>query len=166
MTAREPVAPSLAAEADEAIVALRHAFSELLGAERRLRARDRNVPVGQPTVAQFRALFWLAEHPGSTAGELAKASDLSPASVTAMLDHLEDEGHVVRQRSKTDRRIVRVACTESGQAFADETSAAWSVLWREKLSGIDDAQIRIATEVMRRVAGLLDGAPTGQAAIE
>ena len=62
------------------------------------------------TYAQSRALIALAESGGTgadvSAGQLAKAADLHPATVTAMLDLLEDEGLVVRRRSD-DRPALR-----------------------------------------------------------
>src|ERR1700692_526911 len=98
----------------DAIATVRSAVGELLGAERRLRARDQQRR-DRMTYAQTRALVALADSGGTaadvSAGQLAKAADLHPATVTAMLDLLEDEGLVVRRRSDADRRCVLVALT-------------------------------------------------------
>ncbi len=52
---------------------------------------------------------------GGRAGQLAKAADLTPASVTAMLDGLEQRGMVQRRRSEQDRRVVFVSLTPAGR---------------------------------------------------
>ncbi len=71
------------------------ALGELLGAERRLRARDQQRR-DRMTYAQSRALIALADSGGTaaevSAGQLARAADLHPATVTAMLDLLEERG--------------------------------------------------------------------------
>ncbi|HWI71835.1 MAG TPA: MarR family transcriptional regulator, partial [Baekduia sp.] len=72
--------------------AVRVAFVELMGAERRLRARDQRCGPGELTQGQIRALFTIDKSGEATAGELAKAAELSPASVSSMLDHLERDG--------------------------------------------------------------------------
>src|SRR5699024_8802504 len=111
---------------------------------------------GQPTIAQARALLRLAEQGEVTAGELARAADLTPASVTAMLDHLERDGVVQRRRSETDRRVVLVALTEQGRALVAEKSARWAAHWRETLGDVGDQELAAAARVMRRVAAMLD----------
>lgn len=44
-----------------------------------------------------------------TAGELAKMTGLSTGSVTALIDRLEKEGYVKREKDKSDRRRVMIA---------------------------------------------------------
>jgi hypothetical protein len=67
---------------------LRLALAHMSGAERRLRGRDQSRP-GELTVAQIRSLAALGREREMTAGQLARSADLNPATVTAMLDHLE-----------------------------------------------------------------------------
>jgi DNA-binding MarR family transcriptional regulator len=136
---------------------VRHALSELLGAERRLRGRDRCVARdGEPTITQVRVLLRLAEHGEATAGQLARAADLTPASVTAMLDHLERDGVVQRRRSDADRRVVLVALTEQGRALVAAKSERWAAHWQDTLRDLSDEELRAAAAVMRRVAAMLD----------
>jgi DNA-binding MarR family transcriptional regulator len=136
--------------------AVRHAFVELLGAERRLRGRDRCVKEGELTNAQIRALFRTGSEGEATAGELARYADLSPASVTAMLDHLEEAGVVTRRRSDEDRRVVVVALTERGQELVAEKRAAWEAYWRRVLGEFPQEDLEAACRVMARLAGMLD----------
>ncbi|HEY6762102.1 MAG TPA: MarR family transcriptional regulator [Baekduia sp.] len=136
--------------------AVRLAFVELMGAERRLRARDQKCAAGDLTQGQIRALFAIDVKGEATAGELAKAGDLSPASVSSMLDHLERDGIVERRRSAEDRRVVVVTLTESGRALLNKKRTAWRARSAAALEGLDDASLRAAADVMHRLAGMLD----------
>ena len=134
---------------DAALDELRAAFAELLRADRRLRGRD-------PSNGQVRALFLLANQEEATAGELAKRAELSPASMTAMLDQLERSGMVRRRRSETDRRQVLVTLTDAGREQVAAKRAAWEQRWRTALGAHSDEEVEAALRVMRTIAGVLD----------
>jgi MarR family transcriptional regulator, organic hydroperoxide resistance regulator len=142
----------------EATEAVRLAFVELMGAERRLRARDQKCAKGELTQSHIRALFTIdkSESGEATAGELAKAAELSPASVTAMLDHLERDGIVSRRRADHDRRVVVVTLTDSGRSLLERKRTAWRRRGAEALDGVSDHDLHAAADVMHRMAQLLD----------
>jgi DNA-binding MarR family transcriptional regulator len=144
-------APDLQATLDE----LRAAFGELLGAERRLRGRDQQRE-SKLTFAQVRALFILADCEEATAGQLARAADLNPASVTGMLDALERDGIVTRRRSDRDRRSVLVSLTASGREMLADKRELWRSIWREHLGAFQPEDLDAAARVLRGIAGLLD----------
>jgi MarR family transcriptional regulator, organic hydroperoxide resistance regulator len=136
--------------------AVRLAFVELMGAERRLRARDQKCAKGELTQSHIRALFTIDKSGEATAGDLAKAAELSPASVSAMLDHLERDGIVERRRSEQDRRVVVVTLTDSGRQLLEEKRANWRRRSAEGLADVSDAKLLAAADVMHRMAKLLD----------
>jgi MarR family transcriptional regulator, organic hydroperoxide resistance regulator len=135
---------------------LRAAYGELLGAERRLRGRDPHRP-GDLSFGQMRALHLLSREEEATAGALAKRADLSPASMTAVLDQLEDAGMIQRRRSETDRRQVIVVLTDQGAKRLAEKQAAWQQRWARELGGSSEADLEAAARVMRSIAAMLDG---------
>jgi DNA-binding MarR family transcriptional regulator len=135
--------------------ALRSAFIELMGAERRLRGRSAH-KAGDLSPMEIRALFHLGKEPETTAGCLARHADVSPATMTAMLDHLEKDGMVSRRRSETDRRQVIVSLTERGRDCLAVKRAAWDRRWQEMLGAHSDAELAAAARVMRDIGGLLD----------
>jgi len=140
-----------------ALIAVREEFGCLLGAERRLRGRDQHDKVdGDLTVAQVRALFALDQHDGATAGEIAEAARLSPASVTGMLDDLERDGIVTRARSDTDRRRVVVTLTDEGRTVLAKRRRRWVKRWEAAMADIPERDLEAAADVMRRIATLLD----------
>jgi len=134
---------------------VRAAMSELLAAERRLRGRDPNRP-GELSASQVRALFQLERGEACTAGELAKRADLSPASMTAMLDQLEQSGIVERRRSEKDRRQVIVSLTDAGHVTLAERRTHVETKTKQALDVYSDAELEAASKVMRSLAGLLD----------
>ena len=134
----------------------RMAFVELMGAERRLRARDQKCGPGELTHGQIRALFTLDVKREATAGELAKAAELSPASMSTMLDHLERDAIVERRRDDHDRRVVVVSLTAKGRELLEHKRAVWRTRWQEALADVSDEHLAAAADVMHRMAGILD----------
>jgi DNA-binding MarR family transcriptional regulator len=141
----------------EALTAVREEFGGLMGAERRLRGRDQHRKNDDGlTIAQVRALFALDKNEASTAGEIAEAARLSPASVTAMLDDLERDGIVTRVRSDTDRRRVLVALTDDGRAVLKKRRRLWLKRWDVAMADVPERDLEAAANVLRRITGLLD----------
>jgi DNA-binding MarR family transcriptional regulator len=141
----------------EALDGVREEFGCLLGAERRLRGRDQHTKAdGDLTVAQVRALFALDRRHAATAGEIAEAARLSPASVTNMLDDLERDGIVTRVRSDADRRRVLVTLTDTGRTVLGKRRRLWVKRWEAALEDVPERDLEAAAEVMRRIGTLLD----------
>jgi predicted transcriptional regulator len=59
--------------------------------------------------SDWKILGLLERHGPRTAGELSEHAGLAPASVTGILDRLEDRGWIRRSRDEADRRRVVVA---------------------------------------------------------
>ncbi len=141
----------------DALTAVREEFGCPLGAERRLRGRDQHQQGhGHLTISQVRALFALDAREAATAGEIAEAARLSPASVTGMLDELERDGIVTRVRSDTDRRRVLVTLTDEGRTVLSKRRRRWLKRWEAAMGDVPERDLEAAAEVMRRIGGLLD----------
>lgn len=68
-----------------------------------------DIPRGQATV-----LCVVAKQDGLTQSEIAERLAVQGATVTNMLQHLEEAGLVIRRRDPEDNRLVRVYLTEAG----------------------------------------------------
>jgi DNA-binding MarR family transcriptional regulator len=148
---------TVATDREAILEELRSSFGELLGAERRLRGRDQHRKTGgELSHHQIRALFHLAKEPEVTAGCLAKNAELSPASMTAMLDQLEDWGFVERRRSAEDRRQVLVSLTDQGREKMQAKRAKWNETFLAALNEHSDEELASAVRVMRTIGGFLD----------
>ncbi len=134
---------------------LRAALARMSGAERRLRGRDHSRP-GELTFAQIRALAALGREREMTAGQLARSADLNPATVTAMLDHLEAADIVQRHRSTADRRVCNVSLTPNGWELLEHKLASWHARWKEQLADVSDADLRTAARVIGQVTDIYE----------
>ncbi len=140
-------------------LAFRHAYRSL----RRLRGRDTHLGGGDIGHAQFELLVELRDRGALSASELSAATELSPATISPMLDHLADCGHVERVRSETDRRVVVTKLTRKGRRRLDARKEIWRVRWREALADVDDEELRIAANVLERVGDVFAEPPTAPA---
>ena len=130
----EPARGAGAQELTELGVAFRRVFRSLS----RLRGRDTHLGGSELSHAQFELLIELYERGELPAGELAAAARLTPATVTQMLDHLADCGHVERARSQTDRRVVVSRLTRQGRRKIEAKRAAWQSAGKQALEGVED----------------------------
>jgi len=139
----------------KAIEELRLALAHMSGAERRLRGRDHSRP-GELTHAQIRTLAALGREHEMTAGQLARSAELNPATVTAMLDHLEAASVVQRHRSTEDRRVCNVSLTPQGWELLERKLASWQLVWEDKLAGVSDRDLDAAARVIQQVTDMYD----------
>jgi DNA-binding MarR family transcriptional regulator len=93
--------------------------SQLRLAVLRLSRRLRQEAVGEITPSQLSALTVVAKRGEVTLGELAAIERIAPPSMTRIAARLEDRGFVQRQVDPTDRRVARLAASETGLALLD-----------------------------------------------
>jgi DNA-binding MarR family transcriptional regulator len=139
-----------------AVAEVLDAFGELTAAQRRLRGRDAHAPGGL-SFAQLRVLTVLDEEDGVPAGRLAERAGVTPATVTGMLDILEEQGVVTRVRSKDDRRVVLARLTEDGRRLRDRRRAEVRRVFEDALATLDPAVLAAAPRVLRRLADVMEG---------
>ena len=131
------------------------AFKRAMVAVRRLRGRETHRS-DQVSYAQYGLLFGLAGMCERSARDLAEHADLTPATVTQMLESLEAQGLVTRIRSEQDRRVVLSSLTERGEQLVAERHAQMEPRWRAALDGFDDAELVVAARVLDRLADYFD----------
>lgn len=146
----------VAARTDAAVAEVLEAFGELSAAQRRLRGRDARQPA-ELSFAQLRLLNAMEEDERCPAGRLAERAELTPATVTGMLDTLEAMGVVTRERSTTDRRVVMARLTEEGRRLRDPRREAVRAVFAEALATLDPADLAAAPRVLRRLAEVMEG---------
>ncbi len=154
--------PEWTAELDGLGKAFRRVFRSLT----RLRGRDTHLGGSELSHAQFELLIELHERGPLPAGELATAARLTPATVTQMLEHLADCGHVERARSDTDRRVVVSRLTAQGDRKIEAKRAAWQGRWQAALEGMEPAELRAATRVLERLSVVFEDAPAAGSCAE
>jgi DNA-binding MarR family transcriptional regulator len=154
-----PTTAEPASEPSPELTELGLAFRRVFRSFNRLRGRDTHLGASELSHAQFELLIELFERGDLPAGELAAAARLTPATVTQMLDHLAEQGHVERVRSETDRRVVVSRLTPQGKSKIDAKRKAWQSSWERALAGVDAKDLRAATRVLERLAAMVEDAP-------
>ena len=139
----------------EALDQLGRSFKTAVAAVRRLRGRETHHP-GELSYAQYSLLFGLAGGGERSAGELSLEADLSPASVTQMLDSLAAAGLVQRVRSEHDKRVVLTSLTERGRQLVAERRARFEPRWRRALASFSNEELVAAAAVLDRLRDVFD----------
>jgi len=88
--------------------------------------------------------------------ELAEAAELSPASVTEMLEGLTAAGLVERERSDRDRRVVLTSLTESGRGLVEERRARFEPRFRAAMESFSEDELVVAAAVLDRLRDLFE----------
>lgn len=153
--ARRPDAGKRRPELDELGLAVRRVFRAL----NRMRGRDTHLGGSELSHAQYELLSELDDRGGLPAGELATAAGLAPGTVTQMLDHLAECGHVERVRSETDRRVVVTRLTAHGRRKIKAKREAWEGRWKQAFGEVDAGELQAATRVLERLGAMLEDRP-------
>jgi MarR family transcriptional regulator, organic hydroperoxide resistance regulator len=155
---------------EQALQDVRDAVRAMHAAARRLRGREAK---GRGTTGsgQLYLLMLLAQDGELTGGQLAVAAELTPATVTQMLDGLEADGLVERERSKVDRRVVHNRLTDKGREVQVARQDEIEMRWAELLGTMSLADLEAGARVLVQVKGFYDslaheaaGAPAGTTA--
>jgi DNA-binding MarR family transcriptional regulator len=151
-TRSESSAPPRPAELN----ALAEAFRAVFASLRRLRGRDTHLCRSELSHAQYELLIELYERGELSAGELAGAAYLTPATVTQMLDHLQQQDYVQRTRSAVDRRVVVCELTGRGRKAVEDKRALWRGRWETALAEVSVADLQAATLVLQRLCTVFE----------
>ncbi|HEY1347607.1 MAG TPA: MarR family transcriptional regulator [Streptosporangiaceae bacterium] len=91
-----------------------------------------------------------------TAGELARATGLTTASITGVVDRLEEAGFVTRERDPNDRRRV-VIQINLDRAMNNVAAVFVPMLraWREMASRYSDDELRLIVDFYARMEQVL-----------
>lgn len=112
---------------------------------------------GQPPV-----LHYLQEQDGLSHSELGRRLDVSPATVTKMIQRMEKAGFVQRQPDPADQRVSRVYLTEAGRAIQAELAERLKTIEAEAFAGFSPqdevAMRRLLTQMRDNLQQVVDAA--------
>jgi len=97
------------------------------------------------TPPQFDALLILIQSGVLTIGELGEKMYLACSTATDLVDRMERNGLVVRERDTIDRRVIRLKVLPRGHNMLDEVMAARKLYLRDVLEKVspDETQAMI-----------------------
>ncbi len=117
------------------------------------------------TGPQLLALHVLLRDGEMSSCRLARALQLSPPTVTGILDRLERKGLAERTRNRTDRRAVVLRATD---AAAEAVAGAPSLLharFAERLVALSEYEKASIVNVLRQLAAMMSDEPSSPAAL-
>lgn len=93
------------------------------------------------------------------AGEIAKDLAFSKSTITAILDNLEEQGLILRDRNEQDGRSVVVSLTEAGRKALAAVPAAFQEQFLMRFNKLPDWERALVLSALLRVSDMLAVAP-------
>jgi DNA-binding MarR family transcriptional regulator len=116
----------------------------------RIEARFTDAELG---FVEWMALKLVHDGVATNAGELARDIGINTGATTRLIDGLEANGLIERDRSCADRRVVRLRLTRAGTAKQREKIPLMVASWNELLAGFEQAE---ANRLIALLGKLLD----------
>lgn len=113
----------------------------LLGQEAMRRLRAAHTAVGL-SPRQFQVLGLLHDHGAMSQSELGQTMSVAPSMLVTLLNPLEEDGFVSRERDAADRRRHVVTLTRDGRRRLDEAARAQRAAEDDLFAGLDGPQRR------------------------
>ena len=107
---------------------------------------------GQPPM-----LHALWEQEGLSHTELAARLQISPATITKMIQRMERAGFIQRKSDPQDQRLSRVYLTEAGRAIRGEVEAIWFHIEAETFAGFSIQEKESLRNLFLRIQNNLSG---------
>lgn len=135
---------------EELLIALRRVIRAI-----DLRSRQLSKEAGL-TGPQLLVMQNIAKFPGIMVREIAENINLSPATVTSILDRLELKQLVDRVRSTEDKRKVGVFLTDQGTLILSKAPLPLQAHFINRFSKLEEWEQSQMVATMQRIASMMD----------
>lgn len=140
------VSPEIKSDVDQVLEAIIYLYTESRRLTKQL-ARRADLTGPQLTVVK------LLEQIGDLSlSELSEKIRAQNSTVTGIIDRMERENLVVRERSKEDRRVVYIRLTPKGRRLAEEIPVEPMEVFRGALESLSAAEVRELVKILGKVA--------------
>lgn len=103
------------------------------------------------TRVQWIALFYIGNNEGITQRDLAQILDSNESSIVRLIDCMEKENIVKREKDPTDRRVTKLFLTEEGMKKRDEILPIGEKFSKDCIKGISDEDLETFKEVLNKM---------------
>ncbi len=141
-----PVSPDLKSEVDQVLEAIIYLYTESRRITKELAKR---VDLTGPQLTVVKLLQTVGDLSLSELSDKIRAQN---STVTGIIDRMEREGLVVRERSKEDRRVVHIKLTPKGKALADDIPVEPMEIFKGALESLSVQEMRDLMRIMTKVA--------------
>ena len=149
-----PIAPDLKSDVDQVLEAILYLYTESRRITKEL-AKRADLTGPQLTVVKLLEAFG-----DLSLSELSDKIRAQNSTVTGIIDRMERESLVTRERSKEDRRVVYIKLTPKGHALAREIPVEPMEVFKSALETLSQQEmkdlLRIMTKVAKRVRIIVD----------
>lgn len=135
---------------EELLIALRRVIRAI-----DLRSKQLNKSIGL-TGPQLLVMRFVSQSSGVIVREIADDVNLSPATITNILDRLESRGLVQRLRSTQDKRKVGVYLTEKGEDILKDAPMPFQEHFTNRFSQLEDWEQSQMVATLQRIAHMMD----------
>ncbi|MDD4363512.1 MAG: MarR family transcriptional regulator, partial [Atribacterota bacterium] len=104
---------------------------------------------------QLSILKELSEVEEIPTGKLAKKVSLSQATVTDILDRLEEKNLIVRQRSNFDKRRVYIHISEKGRSIISKNPSLLKESFINQFDGLEEWEQTLILSSMQRIVSMM-----------
>lgn len=103
------------------------------------------------TRVQWIALYYLKTKGTISQRDLSNLMNVKDSSAGRLIDRLERDGYIERERNDVDRRVVRVMLTEKGEKLISGLLHIGIKFNDDLLEGIDDQELIIYDKVLNKM---------------
>ena len=89
-------------------------------------------------------------------GEIAKAISLGQATVTGILERLENRGLIIKQRSKNDKRRVLVQATSASKQLLEKAPPPMQEHFIQQFTNLQDWEQAMILSSLQRIVSMMD----------
>jgi len=141
-----PLSPEVKGDVDRILEAIIYLYTEGRRVTKEF-ARRANLTGPQLTVIKM-----LEQIGDLSLSELSDRIRAQNSTVTGIIDRMEREGLVVRERSTSDRRVVHIKLTEKGERIAAEIPVEPMEIFRGALSSLSPQETRELLKISTKLA--------------
>jgi DNA-binding MarR family transcriptional regulator len=107
-------------------------------------------------VSQDLAIYHIAQNTKLNQKGLANKLNITPASVSVIVNQMESEGLVVRVPDEKDGRQFNLLLTEKGQSLVSKVKNSWSKIQEEITDGFNESEKATLFLLLKKVEKNLD----------
>lgn len=108
------------------------------------------------TGPQLIVLKEFKKSPGLPISEIARRISLSQATVTSILDRLEQQGFAVRHRCKTDKRKVLIDLTDKTNAILDTHPSLFQEEFTKRFNKLNEWEKNMMLSSLQRLSEMMN----------
>ena len=141
-----PVSPEIKSDVDQVLEAIIYLYTE---SRRLTKELARRAVLTGPQLTVVKMLEQIGDLSLSELSERIRAQN---STVTGIIDRMERENLVSRERSKEDRRVVYIKLTAKGRRLAEEIPVEPMEIFRGALESLSASEVRDLVKILGKVA--------------